>query len=243
MHFAEIADALCGRATVKPHWSISEACAWIVTRDLDAVEHVSNSDPEAVHFLLGGDALPPYRFCEHVLEWPASCASHALTQIQQYCGDERITMSGVPEDGSARKSIPAIEWADLLVSHSEVLAGWIAAAAPVGNPSTWWTRLRLLSADVQRVWPPIDAKLEEVTIDLAAASAPEKALTPGAGNTEYADAAQVARAIALFDAGTHKSARAAARSFMDDIPGDGDPVSKARRVADKALKVIRARHQ
>lgn len=153
---------------MKPYWSISEACAWIVTRDLDAVEHVSNSDPEAVHFLLGGDALPPYRFCEHVLEWPPSCGWHALTQIQQYCGDERITMSGVPEDGSARKSIPTIEWADLLISHSEALACWMAAAAPVGNPSTRWIRLRLLSADVQRLWPPIEATTKGPSIATAA---------------------------------------------------------------------------
>jgi hypothetical protein len=140
---------------VKPYWSISEACAWIVTRDLDAVEHVSNSDPEAPHFLLGGDALPLYQFCEHVFEWPASCSWHALTQIQQYCGDERITMFGVPQDDGIHMPIPGTAWAALGISHSEVRGCFVAAPPPVGNPSAWWTRLRLRSADVSKVWPQI----------------------------------------------------------------------------------------
>jgi hypothetical protein len=145
---------------MKPYWSISEACAWIVTGDLDAVEHVSISDPEAAHFLIGGDALPPYQFCEHVFEWPASCGWHALTQIEQYCGDERIAMFGVPEDDGIHESIPGTAWAALKISHSERLACFVAAPPPVGNPTTWWARLRLRSADVQQIWPPLEAAPE-----------------------------------------------------------------------------------
>jgi hypothetical protein len=145
---------------MKPYWSISEACAWIVTGDLDAVEHVSISDPEAAHFLIGGDALPPYQFCEHVFEWPASCGWHALVQIQQYCGEGRLTMFGVSVDGGIHESIPRAAWGALKISHNKRLACFVAAPPFVDNPTTGWARLRLLSADVQRIWPPIAASLK-----------------------------------------------------------------------------------
>ena len=37
---------------MKPFWSISEACVWAATVDLDAVDAVSNGDPEDVHWLM-----------------------------------------------------------------------------------------------------------------------------------------------------------------------------------------------
>jgi hypothetical protein len=157
---------------MKPYLSISEACVWAATRDLDALDAVTERNPESAHWLFN-DSLPVgYDF--HVLAWrrhllelagkpPMPDVWEAFTQLRQLCGNERLTMFGIARDDGDPEPIPSIAWAGLEISHNASCADYVAAMRlDLGNPSArWWTRLRLRSVDVQRIWPPIATATEQ----------------------------------------------------------------------------------
>jgi len=60
-------------------------------------------------------------------------------------------MFGVALDDGDVEPIPKAAWAGLEISHNS-RAGFVAEI-PLNPGARWWTRLRLQSADVQRIWP------------------------------------------------------------------------------------------
>jgi hypothetical protein len=169
MHYADV-------PTMKPFWSISEACVWAATLDPDAVDAVNGRNPDDVHWLMPD--TPPDAYSDHVLAWHSSLREgrpsvwEAYKQLPALCGDERLTMFGVARDDGDVEPIPKAAWAGLEISHNS-RAGFVAEI-PLNPGARWWTRLRLQSADVQRIWPPIEASLEQPSIVTA------KALEPSA---------------------------------------------------------------
>jgi hypothetical protein len=150
---------------MKPYWSISEACVWGSTLDLDAVEAVNGGNPDGVHWLM--PETPPDAYSDHVMAWQCYLREgmpsvwEAFTQLRQLCGDGLLTMLGVARDVGDFEPVPATAWAGLTIHHDEARGGFVAEIPrDLGNPDArWWTRLRLRSADVQRIWPPIEATL------------------------------------------------------------------------------------
>lgn len=145
---------------MKPYWSISEACVWAATLDPDAVDAVNGRNPDGVHWLMPD--TPPDAYSDHVMAWHGHLRGgrpsvwEAFGQLRQLCGDELLTMFGVARDVGDFEPIPATAWAGLAIYHDEARGGFVAEIPlDLGNPGArWWTRLRLRSADVQRIWPP-----------------------------------------------------------------------------------------
>lgn len=156
---------------MKPYWSISETCVWAATLDLDAVDAVNERQPDGAHWLFG--YTPPVGYDCHVLEWRRRSLERvgrtlpdtweAFNQLRPLCGDGLLTMYGIPRDEGGHEPIPCAAWAGVEITHSETRGCFVADIhLALGNPGAcWWTWLRLRSADVQRIWPPIDAPIKQ----------------------------------------------------------------------------------
>src|SRR5713226_5490884 len=128
MHYADV-------PTMKPYWSISEACVWAATLDLDAVDAVNDRNPDGAHWLIPGS--PPVGYDNHVLAWrchlldlagggPMPNVWEAYVQLRQLCGDGHLTMYGVARDDGDFEAIPAVAWAGLEISPSEARGCFVA---------------------------------------------------------------------------------------------------------------------
>jgi hypothetical protein len=117
---------------------------------------MNGRNPDDVHWLMPD--TPPDAYSDHVLAWHSSLREgrpsvwEAYKQLPALCGNEHLTMFGVARGDGDVEPIPTAAWATLEISH-DARAGFVAEI-PLNPGARWWTRLRLLSAAVQRIWPP-----------------------------------------------------------------------------------------
>ncbi|MGH6949383.1 MAG: hypothetical protein ACREH4_00775 [Vitreimonas sp.] len=122
---------------MKPFLTIPEACVWAATREDEAVDAVTQRDPEGAHFLVD------------------DAAHEAFFALPALCAEGRLTMYGTERDQGDTAPIPRDAWAELEISHSSRWRGFVAAVRdPVRNSEArWWTRLKVRSDDVLTIWP------------------------------------------------------------------------------------------
>jgi hypothetical protein len=110
---------------------------------------------EGIHTLLdpeGADDAPS--------DYPS--AWEAFKALDDLCAAGELTMHGIEHGAGDSGPIPADAWAKLALV---TIARWGLVAARRGSEvldpdARWWNDLTIRSADVQRIWPPIEAKSE-----------------------------------------------------------------------------------
>lgn len=122
---------------MKPFLTIPEACVWAATREDEAVDAVTQSDPEGAHFLV------------------EDAAHDAFFALPALCAEGRLTIYGTERDQGDTAPIPRDAWAELEITHSDRWRGFIAAVRDLvrNSEARWWTRLKVRSADVLTIWP------------------------------------------------------------------------------------------
>jgi hypothetical protein len=133
-------------ATLPSSWTVPMACVWAATRDLEEVEKVYFDDPDNARWLFV-NREPAAEGMGQLLT-----RGEALQQLQEWAAGGVIVVRGLLKGGGDAAAIPADAWANLQIRNPPNRTDLIAVSEfyPSGS---WWSRLRVLSDDVRRVWP------------------------------------------------------------------------------------------
>ena len=121
------------------YWNLAQACAWVEYREKQLVNDFNVADRDA-YMALG----------MYPSMWPAGRQRHgSVEDLRRALEQGRIKSSGyrrpTPE---SLEEIPAAEWADFVIRPPNVCFR--------GQTTQPWHSVRLLSADMQRLWRSVD---------------------------------------------------------------------------------------
>jgi hypothetical protein len=147
-------------------WTIPEVCIWATTRHHAAVDALSSDYGQkgADYELEGAHHLDATLFLSdaygaHVALWFAINQAELPTRLD-VCEAlpglfERaaLTVFGLLYDKGAPAQIPPSAWnLGCTLKYSELRGSW--CAYPADDSGRWWSKLRVPSAEVMRVWAP-----------------------------------------------------------------------------------------
>jgi hypothetical protein len=122
------------------YWNLSQACAWVVYREKQLVKDFNVTDRTA-YMALG----------MYPSMWPAGRKQYdAVEDLRRALERGHLKASGYRRNTPDRlEEVPAAEWTDLVLRPPLVSF----AGQPNNQP---WNAVRLLSADVQRLWRSVN---------------------------------------------------------------------------------------
>lgn len=142
------------------YWDLAQASAWVEYREKKLVEDFDAADRDA------DIALGMYPSM-----WPASRERHgAIEDLRRALEQGRIVSSGYRHNTPGQlEEVPAAEWTDLSIRPPLVCF----AGQPNNQP---WNSIRVLSADMKRLWRSINEVSGRSRFDWAAVEAIHGAL-------------------------------------------------------------------
>ena len=134
------------------YWNLSQACAWVEYREKQLVNDFSVADRNA-YMALG----------MYPSMWPAERRQHgSVEDLRRALEQGRIKSSGYRRNTPDNlEEIPAAEWTDLQIRPPLVSF----AGQPNNQP---WIAVRLLSADMKRLWRSVNEVSGRSRFDWAA---------------------------------------------------------------------------
>jgi hypothetical protein len=121
------------------YWNLAQACAWVEHREKQLVNDFSVADRNA-YMALG----------MYPRMWPAARKQHGFVEdLRRALEQGRIKSSGYRRNTpDVLEEVPVAEWTDL-----RIIPPFVSVAAQPNNQP--WSALRVLSADMKRLWRDI----------------------------------------------------------------------------------------
>jgi hypothetical protein len=122
----------------EPFWNLAQAAAWVAYRETELVEQLANAD-EAAFTAIGF----------YPTMWPAGRTQYAqLSELHRALIEGRLASKGYHEDRPSKLTeIPREDWQDL-----NLRPPYAFDQRYPGRRHEPWTHIRVVSADVKRLW-------------------------------------------------------------------------------------------
>ena len=135
----------------EPHWNLAQAAAWVVYRERKLVDDLGNADTDSYAAIRMYPTMRPDHRKQH----------GKLSALHNALSDGRLKANGYHEDApDTLAEVPAEAWSDLNLNPPSAYDRRYP-----GKMYKPWRRIRIKSADMNKLWRGLDEKKDKTQYD------------------------------------------------------------------------------